>query len=139
MPDKKELGTVIVTGASRGIGAAVARLAGEAGYAVAVNFATGEADAGKVVDAIIAAGGRAVAIQANVAREAEIVCLFERAERELGPIKGLVNNAGVTGGFARVAKLVFDSASPASSVPPTWLRSFASTFISRNTRRNQNQ
>ena len=105
MPDKKELGTVIVTGASRGIGAAVARLAGEAGYAVAVNFATGEGDAGKVVDAIIAAGGRAVAIQANVSREAEIIRLFERAERELGPIKGLVNNAGVTGGFARVEEV----------------------------------
>jgi NAD(P)-dependent dehydrogenase (short-subunit alcohol dehydrogenase family) len=105
MTDKTDLGTVIVTGASRGIGAAVATLAGGAGYAVAVNFATGEADAAKVVDAIVAAGGRAVAIQADVAREAEIVRMFERAERELGPIKGLVNNAGVTGGFARVEEV----------------------------------
>lgn len=105
MHDKKELGTVIVTGASRGIGAAVAMLAGEAGYAVAVNFATGEADAGKVVDAIVAAGGCAVAIQADVAREAEIIRMFERAERDLGPITGLVNNAGVTGGFARVEEV----------------------------------
>jgi NAD(P)-dependent dehydrogenase (short-subunit alcohol dehydrogenase family) len=77
-------------------------LAGETGHAVAVNFATGEADAAKVVDAIVAAGGRAVAIQADVAREAEIIRMFERAEQELGSIKGLVNNAGVTGGFARV-------------------------------------
>jgi NAD(P)-dependent dehydrogenase (short-subunit alcohol dehydrogenase family) len=102
MTYEKDLGTVIVTGASRGIGAAVATLAGGAGYAVAVNFATSEADAAKVVDAIMAAGGRAVAIQADVSREAEIIRLFERAERDLGPIKGLVNNAGVTGGFARV-------------------------------------
>lgn len=105
MTYKKDLGTVIVTGASRGIGAAVATLAGGAGYAVAVNFATSEADAAKLVDAIMAAGGRAVAIQADVSREAEIIRLFERAERELGPIKGLVNNAGVTGGFARVEEV----------------------------------
>ncbi len=102
MTYEKDLGTVLVTGASRGIGAAVAKLAGGAGYAVAVNFATSEADAAKVVDAIMAAGGRAVAIQADVSREAEIIRMFERAERDLGPIKGLVNNAGVTGGFARV-------------------------------------
>ena len=105
MIDKQDLGTVIVTGASRGIGAAVATLAGGAGYAVAVNFATGEADAGRIVDAIAAAGGRAVAIQADVAREAEIIRMFQTAEEKLGPIKGLVNNAGVTGGFARVEEV----------------------------------
>src|ERR1700730_10890100 len=60
MTYKKDLGTVIVTGASRGIGAAVATLAGGAGYAVAVNFATSETDAAKVVDAIMAGGGGAV-------------------------------------------------------------------------------
>jgi NAD(P)-dependent dehydrogenase (short-subunit alcohol dehydrogenase family) len=105
MIDKQDLGTVIVTGASRGIGAAVATLAGGAGYAVAVNFATGEADAGRIVDAIAAAGGRAVAIQADVAREAEIIRMFQTAEEKLGPIRGLVNNAGVTGGFARVEEV----------------------------------
>jgi NAD(P)-dependent dehydrogenase (short-subunit alcohol dehydrogenase family) len=105
MTYEKDLGTVIVTGASRGIGAAVATLAGGAGYAVAVNFATGESDAAKVVDTILTAGGRAVAIQADVACEAEIIRMFERAERELGPIQGLVNNAGVTGGFARVEEV----------------------------------
>ncbi len=99
---QEQLGTLIVTGASRGIGAAVARLAGERGYAVAVNFSTSEAEAAKVVDEIAAGGGRAVAIQADVSREADIVRLFETAERQLGPIKALVNNAGVTGGFARV-------------------------------------
>jgi NAD(P)-dependent dehydrogenase (short-subunit alcohol dehydrogenase family) len=105
MIDKQDLGTVIVTGASRGIGAAVATLAGGAGYAVAVNFATGEADAARIVDAIAASGGRAVAIQADVAREAEIIRMFQAAEKKLGPIRGLVNNAGVTGGFARVEEV----------------------------------
>jgi NAD(P)-dependent dehydrogenase (short-subunit alcohol dehydrogenase family) len=67
-----------------------------------VNFATGRAEAARVVDGIVAGGGRAVAIQADVSDEAQILRLFERAERELGPIKALVNNAAITGGFARV-------------------------------------
>jgi NAD(P)-dependent dehydrogenase (short-subunit alcohol dehydrogenase family) len=98
----EQLGTLIVTGGSRGIGAAIALLAGERGYAVAVNYATGAADAARISEEIVAEGGRAVAIQADVAREEDIVRLFESAERELGPIKALVNNAGVTGGFTRV-------------------------------------
>jgi NAD(P)-dependent dehydrogenase (short-subunit alcohol dehydrogenase family) len=95
-------GTLIVTGASRGIGAAIARLAGARGFRVAVNFASSPAAAGEVVDDIISAGGGAVAIGADIGCEPDIVRLFETAERELGPIQGLVNNAGVTGGFARV-------------------------------------
>jgi NAD(P)-dependent dehydrogenase (short-subunit alcohol dehydrogenase family) len=105
MSSKEELGTLIVTGASRGIGAAVATLAGERGYAVAVNFATSEGEAKRVVERIEAAGGRAVAIQADVSREEEIVRMFRTAERDLGPIKALVNNAGITGGFARVEEV----------------------------------
>jgi NAD(P)-dependent dehydrogenase (short-subunit alcohol dehydrogenase family) len=102
-PSKTEdFGTLVVTGASRGIGAAVARCAGQRGYAVAVNFCRDQVAAKKVVDEIVAGGGRAVAIQADVSREADILRMFETAERELGPIKGLVNNAGITGGFARV-------------------------------------
>jgi len=100
--NKEQLGTLVVTGGSRGIGAAIALLAGERGYAVAVNYATGAAEAKEVVSAIVAGGGHASAIQCDVAREEDIVRLFETAERELGPIKALVNNAGVTGGFARV-------------------------------------
>lgn len=102
---KEALGTLIVTGASRGIGAAVALLAGERRYAVAVNFSTGKVEATRVVHDIVAAGGRALAIQGDVAQEEDIVRLFETAERELGPIKALVNNAGVTGGLARVEEV----------------------------------
>ncbi len=91
-----------MTGASRGIGAAIAKLAGARGFRVAVNFASSQAAAAEVVDDIISAGGRAVAIRADIGSEPDIVRLFETAERELGPIQGLVNNAGVTGGFARV-------------------------------------
>lgn len=95
-------GTVVVTGASRGIGAAIAKLAGERGFSVAVNYATGEAEASAIVTEIVSAGGRAHAIQADVAREEDVMRLFETAERELGPIKALVNNAAITGGFSRV-------------------------------------
>src|ERR1035437_1721892 len=105
MTNKEDLGTLIVTGASRGIGAAVAALAGERGYAVAVNFSASEAEAMQVVGEIVAGGGRAVSIQADVSNEQQIIRMFEIAERELGPIKGLVNNAGVTGGFARVEEV----------------------------------
>lgn len=91
-----------MTGASRGIGAAIAKLASERGFSVAVNFLTGETEARAIAEQITAAGGRACAIQADVAREEDVVRLFETAERELGPIKALVNNAAITGGFARV-------------------------------------
>lgn len=102
MAANSELGTLIVTGASRGIGAAIARLAGERGFSVAVNFATGKAEAEAVAQQIVSAGGRASVIQADVAREQDVVQLFKTAERELGAIKGLVNNAAITGGFSRV-------------------------------------
>ena len=93
---------VVVTGGGRGIGAAAARLAGARGYPVAVNFVRDEAAAEAIVRGIAETGGRAVAIQGDVAREADVVRLFEIAERELGQLGGLVNNAAVTGGFARV-------------------------------------
>jgi NAD(P)-dependent dehydrogenase (short-subunit alcohol dehydrogenase family) len=102
MANHEALGTIIVTGASRGIGAAVAKLAGERGFRVVVNFATGAVEAQEVVRHIASAGGRAVAIKADVSREDDVVRLFATAENELGPIKALVNNAAITGGFARV-------------------------------------
>ncbi len=103
------MGTLIVTGASRGIGAAIARLAGASGYAVAVNFFTGENEAKKIASEIVNFGGRAIPIEADVSREDHILSLFQTAERELGSIRGLVNNAGVTGGFARVENLTAEA------------------------------
>jgi NAD(P)-dependent dehydrogenase (short-subunit alcohol dehydrogenase family) len=102
MPSKNELGTLIVTGASRGIGAAITKLAGARGFSVAVNFATGKVEAEAIAEQIIAVGGRARTIQADVAREEDVIRLFETAELKLGPIKALVNNAAITGGFSRV-------------------------------------
>src|SRR6266851_5145696 len=98
-------GSVIVTGGGRGIGAAVSRLVGAHGYPVAVNFIKDETAAAAIVRDIVSAGGHAIAVQGNVGREEDILRLFETAERELGPIAGLVNNAAVTGGFARVRDL----------------------------------
>jgi len=112
-------GTLIVTGASRGIGAATARLAGQRGYAVAVNFNRGEAEAKKVAKEIVDAGGRARHLHADVSREADILALFHTAEREFGPITALVNNAGVTGGFARVENVTTDAIERAFSVNVT--------------------
>ncbi len=95
-------GTMIVTGGGRGIGAAVALLAGRRGYAVAVNYASDAAAADMVVREIQASDGKAVAIGGDVSSEAAVIALFETAEKELGPLAVLVNNAGITGGFARV-------------------------------------
>ena len=83
----------------------MALLAAERGWSVGVNFLTGAAEAQSIVDKILAFGGCGLAVRADVGREEEIVHMFETTERELGPIKGLVNNAGVTGGFARVEEL----------------------------------
>ena len=103
------MGALIVTGASRGIGAAIARLAAARGYAVAVNFSSGETEANKIAADIVAAGGHAIPIHADISSEDQILTLFQTAERELGPIKGLVNNAGVAGGFARVENVTAEA------------------------------
>src|SRR6266849_1563076 len=102
MASQDQHGTLIVTGASRGIGAAIAKIAGERGFFVAVNFVNGKGEAAAVAQQIVSAGGRARAIQADVAREEDVIRLFETAERELGAIRGLVNNAAITGGFSRI-------------------------------------
>jgi NAD(P)-dependent dehydrogenase (short-subunit alcohol dehydrogenase family) len=86
---------ILITGASRGIGAATAKLAGERGYAVAVNYHSNRAAADKVVKHIEQAGGRAFAIAADIAVEAEVVAMFETIDRELGALHALVNNAGI--------------------------------------------
>lgn len=85
----------LVTGASKGIGAAIARELAARGAAVAVNYSGSKAGAEKVVEEIRAAGGKAIAVQANLADPDSIGPLVERTARELGPISILVNNAGV--------------------------------------------
>ena len=86
---------LIVTGASRGIGAATAQLAAARGFQVCVNYLRNQQAAEKVADAIRQAGATAVAIQADVSNESEVVRLFDEATHQLGPITALVNNAGI--------------------------------------------
>ncbi|MGH9147910.1 MAG: SDR family oxidoreductase [Vicinamibacterales bacterium] len=86
---------LVVTGGSRGIGAATARLAAEHGYAVAVNFRTNREAASQVVRAIEQAGGTALAIQADISSERDVCTLFETVDKHLGRLTGLVNNAGI--------------------------------------------
>ncbi len=86
---------VIITGASRGIGAAAAMLAAERGYAVCVNYLRNRAAADTVVDAIERAGGKAIAVAADVSVEADVVRLFETVDRTWGRLTALVNNAGI--------------------------------------------
>ncbi|MDE1990196.1 MAG: SDR family oxidoreductase [Betaproteobacteria bacterium] len=96
------LPVLMVTGASRGIGAAVARLGAAAGYAVCVNYRRDRTAAERVVADIARAGGRAVALQADVSVEAEVVALFQAVDATLGPVDALVNNAGILAPQARV-------------------------------------
>jgi NAD(P)-dependent dehydrogenase (short-subunit alcohol dehydrogenase family) len=96
---------MIVTGASRGIGAATARLAAARGYAVAVNFINDEAAALRVVREITSRAGMALAIAADVSRESDVLRLFQQVDSELGRVSVLVNNAGVVARRARVEEL----------------------------------
>jgi 3-oxoacyl-[acyl-carrier protein] reductase len=90
-----ETRTAIVTGASKGIGAALARRLAADGFQTVVNYASSAVEAQEVVAAIEAAGGRAMAIRANVADPGAVRTLFDQAEAEFGPVDVLVNNAGI--------------------------------------------
>ena len=93
---------LVVTGASRGIGAATARQAGLAGYAVCVNYLQNKAAAEQVVADLERTGARAVAVQADVSSDADVLRMFETVDQSLGPIAALVNNAGMHDGQSRV-------------------------------------
>ena len=107
--------TVLVTGGGRGIGAATSLLCAQHGWAVAVNYTSDEAAAAAIVEQIRAAGGTALAVQADVSDEAQVLAMFATVERELPPLCALVNNAGVVDVQARVEVMSL----------PRWQRMFA--------------
>ena len=96
---------LIITGGGRGIGAAAARLAGQRGYAVCVNYRKNQAAADAIVAQIRTAGGAALSVGADVASEPDVVRLFETVDAKLGPLTALVNNAGILETQARVEQI----------------------------------
>ncbi len=96
---------ILITGGSRGIGAATAILAAENGYRVAVNYAAGKDRAEEVVASIRASGGEAVAVQADIADENQVVRMFNELDLRLGAINALVNNAGILAPLMRVENM----------------------------------
>ena len=113
--------TVLITGGSRGIGAATAVLCASQGWAVAVNYARDAAAAQDVVQRIRHSGGTAQAFQADVADEAQVVALFEAVDTALPPLGALVNNAGVVDFTSRVD----------GTTPACLLRLFSTNVFSR--------
>src|ERR1044071_7872262 len=100
---------VIVTGGSRGIGAATARLLGREKASVVVNYRSAKAEADAVARDIEKSGGKAIVVQGDVASEDDVMRLFAETDRAFGTLTGLVNNAGITGGQKRrVEALTFD-------------------------------
>jgi NAD(P)-dependent dehydrogenase (short-subunit alcohol dehydrogenase family) len=96
---------LLITGASRGIGAATALLAARQGWVLAVNYAANSLAADEVVRAVRASGGNAITVQADVADEAQVLRMFEKIDAKLGRLTGLVNNAGVVDVTARLDEM----------------------------------
>ena len=96
---------LLITGGGRGIGAATALLAAQRGYAVAVNYASNSLAADEVVRTIRDGGGTAIAVQADVGNEAQVMSMFEKVDAKLGRLTALVNNAGVVDVQARVDEM----------------------------------
>jgi len=99
------MSVAIVTGGSRGIGAATVRSLARAGYAVAINYARDAASAAALAGEVTAAGGRALALAGDVAEEEAVLALFRATHEALGPVTALVNNAGITGPTGPVSSL----------------------------------
>ncbi|MDR6294217.1 NAD(P)-dependent dehydrogenase (short-subunit alcohol dehydrogenase family) [Inquilinus ginsengisoli] len=102
-------GLLIVTGGGRGIGAAIARRAARDGWAVCVNYRSDAASAAAVAAEIAGAGGQAIAVAGDTSVEDDIRALFDQAEAAFGPVRGLVNNAGITGRNGPLAELEADT------------------------------
>ena len=98
---------VLVTGASRGIGAATSLLAARKGWSVVVNFNARDDEAHALVQRIRDEGGRAMAVQADVSNEAQVMAMFEQIDRQWGRLSGLVNNAGVVDVAARLDEMTW--------------------------------
>jgi NAD(P)-dependent dehydrogenase (short-subunit alcohol dehydrogenase family) len=96
---------MIVTGGSRGIGAAIVRRAAANGYSVAINYGTSQAAADALAAEITAGGGTAIAVGADVADEHQVMAMFERVDRELGPVDVLVNNAATAAGYGNLVDI----------------------------------
>ncbi len=99
------MSALVVTGGSRGIGAAICRLGAGRGWAVCVNYASSTGEAAGVVADIEGAGGRAIAVMANVSKPREVEAMFQQVDEALGPVMGLVNNAGIMGSGGPVEEL----------------------------------
>jgi len=104
MPGK----TILITGASRGIGRAAALAASARGWSVGVNYQRDEAAAQEVVALMAKAGGRAVALRGDVSNEEDVAAIFEGAERALGPVTGVVANAGIVAPSSRLAEMTVE-------------------------------
>lgn len=96
---------LLVTGASRGIGAEIARAASREGWSVCVNYRNSKEDADDVIAQIHHSGGKAISVQADVGIDEEVSEMFKIIDRDLGSMTGLVNNAGINGNSCRVDEL----------------------------------
>jgi NAD(P)-dependent dehydrogenase (short-subunit alcohol dehydrogenase family) len=126
MTSEVPLRSVLVTGGGRGIGAATSLLCAARGWAVAVNYARDAAAADAVVATIRSGGGQALAVHADVADDAAVTAMFARLDREMPPLAGLVNNAGVVDVAARV-----DAMAPARLQRMFAINVFGSFFCAR--------
>ncbi|PDT06180.1 NAD(P)-dependent oxidoreductase [Rhizobium chutanense] len=130
---------VLVTGGSRGIGAAVCRLAARQGWRVAVNYASNRKAADAVVAAIVEGGGEAVAIEGDVGKTADIALMFAAVDRHFGRLDGLVNNAGIVDQPQRVDEMSAERIESMLRINVTGSMLCAAEAIRRMSRRHGGQ